>query len=226
MPLSDLLYLGKNFRTQFLKYELTFAYGGASSSISQERVRATLDLAAPLSDLSQIGKMRDAYPLVITRIENILELIDQNAFPKAVALLPLALCFHAMHLETVTRETRIDLLRTAFFLVWKLYELRIRGADKNPKETSKGGKRMIFTFEWVVRFLNTVLLFLFSLNNYTHLALDRLNTQTLKNFFGFVRWDANNLNTANEMTGTITHTDVVQEADRALEYWRSTRTTA
>jgi hypothetical protein len=32
-----------------------------------------------------------------------------------------------------------------------------------------------------------------------------------------VRWDANNLNTANEMTGTITHTGVVQEANRALE---------
>jgi hypothetical protein len=117
MPLSDLLHLGQNFRTWFLKYELTFVYGGASSSISQERVRVILDLAAPLPDLSQIGKMRHAYPLVITRIENTLELIDQNAFPEAVALLPLSLCFHAMRLETITRETRIDLLRTAFLLV-------------------------------------------------------------------------------------------------------------
>jgi hypothetical protein len=32
-----------------------------------------------------------------------------------------------------------------------------------------------------------------------------------------VRWDANNLNTANEMNGTIAHTDIVQEADRTLE---------
>jgi hypothetical protein len=31
--------------------------------------------------------MRDAYPLALTRIENILQLIDQNAFPEAVALL-------------------------------------------------------------------------------------------------------------------------------------------
>jgi hypothetical protein len=36
-------------------------------------------------------------------------------------------------------------------------------------------------------------------------------------FFGFVRCDANNLNTANEMTRTIAHTVIVQEADRALE---------
>jgi hypothetical protein len=84
--------------------------------------------------------MRDAYPLVITRIENILELIDQNAFPEAVALLPLSLCFHAMRLDIITRETRFDFLRMAFFLVWKLYELRIRGINKNPEKTSKGGK--------------------------------------------------------------------------------------
>jgi hypothetical protein len=81
MPLSDLLHLGKNFRTRFLKHELTFVYGGASSSINQDRVHAILDLAASLSDLSQVGKMCDAYPLVLTGIENILQLIDQNIFP-------------------------------------------------------------------------------------------------------------------------------------------------
>jgi hypothetical protein len=36
-------------------------------------------------------------------------------------------------------------------------------------------------------------------------------------FFGFVRWDANNINTVNEMIGTIAYTDIVQEADRTLE---------
>jgi hypothetical protein len=72
-----------------LKHELTFVYGGASSSINQDRVRAILDLAAPLTDLSQGGKMHDAFPLVLTRIENILQLIGQNAFSEAVAFLPL-----------------------------------------------------------------------------------------------------------------------------------------
>jgi hypothetical protein len=70
---------------------------------------------------------------------------------------------------------------------------------------------------WVGRLLNTVLLFLFSLSNYGHLALDQLRTHPLENFFGFMRWDANNINTINEMIATITHTDIVQEADRALE---------
>jgi hypothetical protein len=77
-----------------LKHELTFVYGGASSSINQDRVPAILDLAASLTDLSQVGKMRDAYPLVLARIENTLRLIDQNDFHETVALLPLLLCFN------------------------------------------------------------------------------------------------------------------------------------
>jgi hypothetical protein len=80
------------------------------------------------------------FPLAITQIQNILELIDQNAFPEAVALLPLSLCFHAMRLETITREIWIDSLRTAFFLGWKLYELRIRGIDQNLEKRAKERK--------------------------------------------------------------------------------------
>jgi hypothetical protein len=147
MPLSDLVHLRKNFRTRFLKYELTVVYGDASSSINQDWVRVILNLVAPLTDLSQVGKIRDAYPLVLTRIENILQPIDQNAFPETVALLPLSLCFNAMRLETITRETRIDLLRIAFFLVWKLHELRIQGVETNPEKPRGGGKRTIFTSE-------------------------------------------------------------------------------
>jgi hypothetical protein len=183
MSFSDLLHLGKNFRTRFLKHELTFVYGGASSSIIQDRVRAILVLPAPLTDLSQVGKMHDACPFVLTKIENILQLIDQNAFPEAVALLPLSLCFNAMRLETITRETRIALLRMAFFLVWKLQELRIQGVNTKPEKPRGGGKRTTFTSEWVVRFLNAVLLF-FSLSNYSHLALDRFSTNPLENFLG------------------------------------------
>jgi hypothetical protein len=52
-------------------------------------------------------------------------------------LLPLSLGFNAMHLETITPETRIDLLRTAFFLVWKLYGLKSQGVDTNPEKTSR-----------------------------------------------------------------------------------------
>jgi hypothetical protein len=66
-----------------------------------------------------------------------------------------------MRLEIITREIRIDLLGIAFFLVWKPHELRIQGFYTNPEKPRGEWKRTIFTSESVVRFLSTVLLFLF-----------------------------------------------------------------
>jgi hypothetical protein len=39
----------------------------------------------------------------------------------------------------------------------------------------------------------------------------------LENFFGFVRMDCENVNTADRMTMTITHTDIVKEAAHSLQ---------
>jgi hypothetical protein len=124
LPLSDLLHIAKNFRVRFLKYKLTFSSGHGCQAIDQDKVRAILDLQAPLTDLSPLGKMRDVYPIVLMRVEHIVALIEQDTIPEAVALLPMSLCFAAIRLETITRETRSTLLRINFFLAWKLYEMR------------------------------------------------------------------------------------------------------
>jgi hypothetical protein len=117
LPLSDLLHLGKNFRTRFLKYQLTFSDRGLTKSTDSERTRFILGLGAPLTDLSQIGKMRDAYPLVITRIEHINALFQNDAIAEGVAWLPLCLCFNAIRLENITRETRTFMLKISWFMI-------------------------------------------------------------------------------------------------------------
>jgi hypothetical protein len=162
--------------------------------------------------------MRDAYPLVVTRMENIVELIDRGAIAKAVALLPLSLCFNAIRLETISRGMRTDLLRISFFLVRKLYEFRRNRIGSNPERTSKiGGRRVtVFTSQWTVRFLNTVLNLLLCLGEYDDLALDRVGTHPLENFFGLVRMDAHDVNPPDEMERTIVHADIVREARRGL----------
>jgi hypothetical protein len=62
-----------------------------------------------------------------------------------------------------------------------------------------------------------VLILIFSIQFYECIALDRESTHPLENFFGFVRMDANDVNTAERMTASIVHTDVVKEALRVLE---------
>jgi hypothetical protein len=217
-PLSDISHLGKNFRTRFLQFSLTFVFGDASTSINHDRVRDILGSGPPFTDLSHLGKMTDAHPLIVTRIQNIIELIDRNAIAEAIALLPLSLCFNAIRLETISRETRSDLLRISFFLVRKLHEFRKSWIDSNPETTSKIENRRItiFTRQWTIRFLNTVLNLLLCLDEYDDLALDRAGTPPLESFFGLVRMDAHDINTPNEMERTIAHTDIVKEAQRDL----------
>jgi hypothetical protein len=107
--------------------------------------------------------MRDAYPLVMMGIHNLVSLIEHGAIAEAISLFPLCLSLHAIRLETIARETRTDLLRISFFLVWRLYQLKRDKIDKNPEKSAKGGKRTIFTSQWALRFLNTILLLIFSL---------------------------------------------------------------
>jgi hypothetical protein len=215
LPIRDILHLAKNFRTRFLKYSLAFANGRFKKTIDQNKVRAILHLEAPLDDLSPLGKMRDAYPLAIMRVENIVALIGQDAIIEAIARLPMTLCFAAIRLESIPRETRSYLLRISFFLVWKVREMREIGIDPNP-ETAKQDSITIFTSRWTIRFLDTLLLLIFCIEKYRRLALDRLGTHPLENFFGFVRWDSNDINTAEQMIRTIAHADIAREAGRDL----------
>jgi hypothetical protein len=57
----------------------------------------------------------------------------------------------------------------------------------------------------------------FSMENSESLALDQESTHPLENFFGYVRMDAHDINTPDEMTRTIAHIDIVKEAYRVLE---------
>jgi hypothetical protein len=65
--------------------------------------------------------------------------------------------------------------------------------------------------------LNTVLLVIFSIENYESLALDRESMHPLENLFGFVRMDAHDISTPDEMTRTIAHIDILKEAYQLLE---------
>jgi hypothetical protein len=52
-------------------------------------------MGAPLSDLTQIGKMRDAYPLLIRSVEHINKLFENDAIPEGLVWCPLWSRFHS-----------------------------------------------------------------------------------------------------------------------------------
>jgi hypothetical protein len=220
LPLSDFFHLGKNLRTRFLKYFLTFILKQGErllrKSVDPSKMRRILDLGAPLTDLTQVGKMRDVYPLVIARVEHIITLFENNGIAEAVVWLPITFTLNSLRLETITRETMLFTLRIAFFLVWYIYKSRKLGIDRLP-EKSKKKITSIFTSQWMDRFLDTALLHFFSIENYKSIAIDRASTHPLENYFGQVRMDSHDVNTPEAMTNTIAHTNLVRDAYDALE---------
>jgi hypothetical protein len=194
------------------------AYRGGilSESCDPVKMRQILRLGAPLTDLSQLGKMRDADPLAIARVEHIEMLFQHQAFAEGVVWLPLCFCFDGSRLENITRSTRLFMLRVSFYMVRFVYEGKKSGLDKFP-EMSKKKRTTLFTSQWSVRFMNTVLLLIFSRENYGDIALDRESSHPFETFFGFVRMDSNDVNTPDAMTNTIAHTDMVKESYRVLE---------
>jgi hypothetical protein len=74
---------------------------------------------------------------VITRIDRMTPLLLNDATAEAVVWLSLSLCFKAIRVETITRETRIFVLRICFFLVRNLYKAEKSGRDTNPEAYKK-----------------------------------------------------------------------------------------
>jgi hypothetical protein len=217
-PVSDLLHLAKNFRIRFLLYLLTFVFGDTSTTINHEKYLDIVGRGPAFTDMSPLGKMRDAYPLAMARLENIVALIDHDAIAEAVALLPLSLTLNAIRLETIPSTTRTNLLTISFFLVRDLFESKANGTDTNP-ETTPSGQDLpitIFLSQWSERFMDTVLDLIVCIDEYPDLALDRVSTHPLETFFGVMRQDANDVNTPDELEHTIAHTDIVNEAYRDL----------
>lgn len=59
--------------------------------IDHENVLDVLRRGPAFTDLPPLGKMRDAHPVAMARLENIMQLIESNAILEAVTLLPLSL---------------------------------------------------------------------------------------------------------------------------------------
>jgi hypothetical protein len=71
----------------------------------------------PLTDESQIGKMRDVYPISIFRFEIILTLITAGKFTDAVMLLPITLLLNSVRIGLFNRKRRKNVLHKCFYLI-------------------------------------------------------------------------------------------------------------
>lgn len=81
-----------------------------------------LNIGSSLSDRTQIGKMKDIYPLKLFQLVNAIKLKNEGEIPSAAYLLIYALWNEVMNSQVISRKTRIGFLEIIFETLLILYK--------------------------------------------------------------------------------------------------------
>jgi hypothetical protein len=109
IPICDPLHLAKNFRSRPLKYVMMMPTANSVRPVNLNLMKSVLGMTPAITDVSALGKMRNAYPLSIFCVQNITMLLHNGMIVRAIALLPVTLFLTDLRLEKVVLGARIDM---------------------------------------------------------------------------------------------------------------------
>jgi hypothetical protein len=163
--------------------------------------------------------MRDVDPISIFRFENLLTVIGAGTFTKAFMFLPITLLPNAVRVDTVTRDTRKDLLRQCFHIA------RLMMAEKQDRragigilvERGKwGGSVTLLQERTAIQIFNTVLVLFYLCDQVGDIALGRLSSHPVENFFDFSPRSVHDVNIFAQMLTATARSTIVKQHWRRL----------
>lgn len=108
--ISDLLHLVKLARKRILKEPITI-----SESLNS---KFTKDTISQLDDDSSLGFMKNYYPLKLFIIRNTLHLLEEQKYNEFLYFLPFSLQIESIMTPSLTKKSRLYLLRISFFMFY------------------------------------------------------------------------------------------------------------
>ncbi|OHT07333.1 hypothetical protein TRFO_24499 [Tritrichomonas foetus] len=190
--LTDLIHFGKNRRSWLIFNVLTVHPTDDSFYLDVEKIKQFCDLGDILSDLSQLGKIQDMYPIGLFSIPVVKNLMENNCFHEALYILPVALWFESVRNEKLDRSTRILMLSLAFKIYLKF--VNVIESGKLGKNINKAGiineqkkRQYVAPLEALVRALNTIMVMIFELESGGTINFSRLSTMTEEHLNGQIR---------------------------------------
>jgi hypothetical protein len=140
--------------------------------------------------------------------------VNDTAYNEAIGILPMTMLLNALRLKNLTKHTRSQRLEFAFHFVWIQLNVRSTLPEKLHEQGGQNSDNNVCFMQrkTIVRFLNTVVVILSSLRAYPDLALDRIGSHPVENFFGHLRRVTENVNTYEHMLSCIAKTKLMKEA--------------
>ena len=136
MAVGDLLHLLKRARARYINHEIHVFLGDEAAKTNYQNACEILDAGPALYDKSQLGKMRDFYPIQLFTIENVLILLADQSFPDAYYFLAFTLLLLVIRVPFFQMDFRLKLLEASFRMFRKVYNNIVRTPKRKP-ETRK-----------------------------------------------------------------------------------------
>lgn len=181
IPISDFLHSIKLLRSYFLEEKVHLDIRSNISIKPTEMDK--YNLGHVLSDVSSIGRMKDAYPLELFSTDTILKSIDFNDFQILFFILPFNLMIESLKNPNLSISFRIFLLDISYqFLIFHLFQ---KNFQKNSIHSRIGIERLI----------NTTIGLGVALKVFSYIKLGQISSHPLENLFGMIRLACKNNHT-------------------------------
>lgn len=215
-PIADVLHLVKQFRNRLINNSITLHPERISIDdiITAPLINNILNLGPTLTDKSHTGKMKDAYPLRLFTIQNVILLIESNQVEKALYLLPCTLLLVAQMNSKIMQDSRRQLFEQSFEAFDCFFTHRkVQFHDLINFQKSDRTPIVYFAREIdLIRALNTIVGLAASLElGIDNLFLDRITTHPTENQIGLIRTTSQNQHSEERALSTLTKTAIINE---------------
>jgi hypothetical protein len=194
--IGDLLHILKCQRCR-LQNDLYLMPGEVFNCVTLNK---KLHLRHSLTDFKGVNKMNDVYAVELFSVKNLIILLQEKDcnLREIEYMTPFVLWYYAVSVTDLSRDTRLSLLKLVFriFKKWSMQRFDENGVVKRmyvakdeENTDSKTGRKKVFLAENqdLMRYLNTVILLYFVIKNCENVALNRIGTHPVENYFGLIR---------------------------------------
>ena len=138
---TDLLHLLKRARGRYLDHVITPTISSISPT-NYDKVCTILKCGPELTDKSQLGRMRDFYPLELFTVSNVLLLMKKKCFADSFYFMPFTLMLLVIRVPFFRQDFQLALLEATFSMFRHVYN-DILAAQKRSGSENKPAEKVV-----------------------------------------------------------------------------------
>ena len=188
LPITDPLHYVKSARSKYIRKVIAVTRADLNIQTDCTRAEELLQVGLALSDKSQIGKMRDYYPLELFTVSNVLKLLEAELYADAFFFAPHTLLLLAIRVPFFTLKFRLSLLGAAYLLFYEVYvdvssemprSVQFSPEHSTPKVTQRDTSESDMVTFAEVSALKRILCTLLAMGSALQIHPDNLRTDSL-----------------------------------------------